>query len=904
MATRYLAPLLLGVCILPPAFGQAIPPGMTQGPSLAGITEYRMANGLKVLLFPDAGKPTVTVNMTYLAGSRHENYGESGMAHLLEHLMFKGSPRHRDLMHQFTVRGMDFNGTTSQDRTNYYQVFQASPDNLKWVLDMEADRMTNAFIAKKDLDAEMTVVRNEYELGENNPYEVLHKRMESVAYDWHSYGRATIGNRSDIEHVDIDRLRAFYRTYYQPDNAVLLVAGKFDPAQTLAWIGKAFGAIPKPKRELPQFWTVEPAQDGERQFAVRRSGDQQIVMVGYKVPSGLHGDAEALAFSSSILSDAPNGRLHKLLVETGKAAHVFAISQAGMAPGMQMFGAVVRSGQEVAPVRDALVSAVEGFASAPPETEEVERARREFANSLDKALSNPQQLGIALSEAIALGDWRLLSRQSEVIASVTGQQIMQAAERYYRRDNRTVGTFLPDDAPQRALIGTAPTAAELLRAYRGEAGKQAGAYFDTSHDNILARTQLTQVGGLKLALLSKKNRGETVTVELQLHWGNENTLFGKQTVATAVNAMLMRGTSKYTRAQLADEMAALKITGTPFNFETTRQHLPAAMRLMAHVLKEPAFSQMEFDQMRQQWLLSLESQRGEPTSMVRRELELHFNQWPKGDPRAVLTLEQQIAEVRVLSLEDLKAFHAAFYGASHGALAVVGDFDKEALLGAVSEELAGWRSNSEYAPVLDRYAAIPAVRKVLAAADKENAMYGARMNVALNLDDPDYLALQAANFMFGGAAKSRLMDRIRERDGLSYWGGSALRAGERDDAGIFTVEAVAAPQNMARLEAAIRQELERALKQGFTRAELESAKAAMLRLRAQQRAEDDALAWEWLRLMQMARGFAWNKAQEAQLNALTLRQVNAAFRKHIDASKLSIVIATDAAQAAPSSQSR
>src|SRR5512140_820986 len=178
--------------------------------SVEGITEYKLANGLRVLLFPDQTKPTVTVNITYLVGSRHENYGETGMAHLLEHLMFKGSPRNPSIVQQFNQRGMRMNGTTSFDRTNYFELFQASDDNLKWAIEMEADRMVNSFIAKKDLDSEMTVVRNEYERGENSPFGVLLKRMQSIAFHEHGYGHLPIGSRSDIENVPIERLQAFY----------------------------------------------------------------------------------------------------------------------------------------------------------------------------------------------------------------------------------------------------------------------------------------------------------------------------------------------------------------------------------------------------------------------------------------------------------------------------------------------------------------------------------------------------------------------------------------------------------------------------------------------------------------------------------------------------------------------
>jgi zinc protease len=258
------------------AAAKPLPAGVTRITEVEGITEYRLANGLKVLLFPDQSKPTVTVNVTYLVGSRFENYGETGMAHLLEHLMFKGTPGHPHIDQDFNSRGMRFNGSTWLDRTNYFEIFKASEDNLAWAIGMEADRMVHSFIARKDLDSEMTVVRNEYEQGENSPFSVLLKRMQSVAYDWHSYGRSTIGNRSDIENVPIAKLQAFYRMYYQPDNAVLLVAGKFDEAKTLALIAKDFGAIPKPTRTLPVFYTVEPTQDGERTFTVRRKGDVQV----------------------------------------------------------------------------------------------------------------------------------------------------------------------------------------------------------------------------------------------------------------------------------------------------------------------------------------------------------------------------------------------------------------------------------------------------------------------------------------------------------------------------------------------------------------------------------------------------------------------------------------------------
>ncbi|MCA9796744.1 MAG: insulinase family protein, partial [Candidatus Eremiobacteraeota bacterium] len=232
--------LLLGWSV---ALAETLPAGVQQVTSVEGLTEYKLDNGMHLLLFPDPTSPKITVNITYLVGSRNEGYGETGMAHLLEHLMFKGSTNHTNVPEELTAHGARPNGTTWYDRTNYFETFPASDENLEWALNLESDRMVNSFIAKKDLDSEMTVVRNEFESGENNPTSILMERVFSTAFLWQNYGNATIGARSDIERVPIERLQAFYHKYYQPDNAILMVAGKIDPEKTLALVAQKFGSI-------------------------------------------------------------------------------------------------------------------------------------------------------------------------------------------------------------------------------------------------------------------------------------------------------------------------------------------------------------------------------------------------------------------------------------------------------------------------------------------------------------------------------------------------------------------------------------------------------------------------------------------------------------------------------------
>jgi zinc protease len=350
------------LCVLLPwhvALAQPLPAGVTAVRSVEGIDEYRLANGLQVLLVPDDSKPTTTVNLTYRVGSRHENSGETGMAHLLEHLLFKGSPKHPKVWAEFTARGLAANGTTSNDRTNYTATFAANDDHLQWYLGWLADSMVNSFIARADLDTEMTVVRNEMERGENNPSGILVQKMLAGAYQWHPYGRSVIGARSDVENVDIPRLQAFYRLYYQPDNATLIVSGRFDAAQVLRWVALSFGPIPKPARTLPALYTIDPVQDGERSVTLRRSGGAPLVYAVWHVPAGAHPDFAAVELLAQLLGDTPSGRLHRALVAPGLAASAFAFSWSLADPGVLVAGAQLAPGQAVERPREVLLETAE-----------------------------------------------------------------------------------------------------------------------------------------------------------------------------------------------------------------------------------------------------------------------------------------------------------------------------------------------------------------------------------------------------------------------------------------------------------------------------------------------------------------------------------------------------------------
>ena len=875
--------------------------------SVEGITEYHLANGLRVLLFPDPSKATITVNITYLVGSRQENYGETGMAHLLEHLVFKGTPSHKDIPKELTEHGARPNGSTWLDRTNYFETFQSSDENLKWALDLESDRMVHSFIAKKDLDSEMTVVRNEFESGENNPLRVLQQRVMSTAYLWHNYGKSTIGAKSDLENVNIERLQAFYRNYYQPDNAVLLVAGKFDEPKTLGLINERFGRIPKPARVIQKTYTLDPTQDGERSVTLRRTGDVQVVAAVYHTPSGGDPDAPALDVLSQVLGDTPTGRLHKALVETKKASFVFSDNATYFEPGVISFFAQVPKEGNLEEAKDILLKTVEEFAKNPATQEEVDRAKTSQLKQYDLILNQSDRLGLGLSEYVAAGDWRLFFLQRDRIKKVTTVAVRNVAEKYLKASNRTLGLFIPTATPDRAEIPAPVSVADLVKDYKGQAAVAQGEAFDASPANIDARTtHFTTPAGLKVALLPKKTRGASVQASLTLRLGNEEALMNKGAAGSLAGSMLMRGTSKLSRTEIKDQFDKLKaqvsLSGgnetVRASVETIRENLPAVLRLLVQVLRDPAFPASEFETLRTEEIDGLEQQRSEPTFQGSMAIQTHLDAYPKGHPRHVDSIDESLAELKAAKLEDVKAFYKSFYGASSGELALVGDFDAKEIHALVNETLGDWKSPTPFTRIPDRIAKVEVINKAIETPDKANAFFLAAMPLAIKDTDADYPAMVLGNFMLGGGfLNSRLATRIRQKEGLSYGVGSQFRAGVQDAVGGFYAYAIYNPVNVAKLEAAFKEEMEKAVKDGFTEDEIKAAKSGWLQAQQVSRSQDRELASRLAANMFSGRTMAYSTDLEKKVSELKPEQILASMRKFIDPAQLNIVKAGDFAKA-------
>jgi zinc protease len=847
---------------------------------------------------PDASADTVTVHITYLVGSRHEGYGEKGMAHLLEHMLFKGSTKHPDVKQEFAKRGARWNGTTSYDRTNYFETLPATGDNLEWALAMEADRMLNSFVRKADLDSEMTVVRNEFEMGENSPGSILFQRMQRLAFAWHNYGHAIIGARSDIESVPIERLRAFYRTWYQPDNALLVVGGRFEPKRALALITKHFDPLPRPARKLPALYTAEPIQDGERSVTLHRTGDTPIVAALYRAPTGSHPDFPALEVLVELMRAAPQGRLHRALVQKGLASAIWGFERALHDPGYVAFGASLPKDGALDAAREALLATLDGVRREPVRAEELERARTTLLNEMDKARLDARELVSALAEFHTLGDWRLYYLYRDRLRAVTVADVQRVAEAYLLPDNRVLGQFVPTAQPQRAQIPDVPDVRAALEGYRGGAALAMGEAFDPTPQNIEARLQRrTLANGVRVALLPKRTRGATVVAKLDLHWGNEDSTRGRSTACTLAGEMLLRGSARHTRAELRDAFermkATVRVSAGGATLETRREHLDEALRLVAEVLREPAFPAAEFDELKRSVLTSAEAQRSDPSAVASEALRRHLHPYPKGHWHYEQSLEERIAALQAVTLEEVHACHRELVGATGADFAAVGDFDAGPLAALVEELFGDWKNPAPYARIEKRYFERPALERELHTPDKANAVLRAGLNLRLRDDDPDFPALVLANQLLGGSSTARLPQRIREKEGLSYSTYTWFSANPLDDAANFWVSAIFAPQNKARVEQAVREELQRALREGFGADEVAAAKKGLLEARYLARTQDGALAERLSRYLFVDRTFAWDIDLERRIAALTPDAVRDALRRHLDLARLAVTKAGD-----------
>ena len=862
--------------------------------SVEGITEYALDNGMKVLLFPDNSSQTITVNVTYLVGSRHEGYGEKGMAHLLEHLVFKGTPSHEDIPNELTERGARANGTTWYDRTNYYETFNATDDNLEWALDLESDRMMNSYIAKKDLESEFSVVRNEFESGENSPSRTLSQKVIRAAYMWHNYGNSTIGNRSDIERVPIANLKAFYKKYYRPDNAVLMITGKFDNKRTLELVDKYFGPLNNPSTILNEVPTVEPAQDGEKRVELNRVGDLQLLMALYHSPAGSDADYSALTLVQNVLNDAPSGRLYKALVETQMASNVYASNPFTKDPGFINFNVSVPSEKSLADAEKTLLSVLDGLKDNPITSEELKRARANVMKQLDQLSRNSGYMATYMSEFIGAGDWRLAFIHRDRVESTTVEEVNAAVQKYFIPTNRTIGNFIPTDKLERVEILHPEGVAEMVASYKGKVAMDVGEDFDVDYDNIQNRLDsgILPKSGIEYGFINKANRGETVTLSFAIRSGNVDDYMNKGVTAGFVASLLNKGTQSRSRQDIEDALSAISSSvgfsgrnGLVYaSISSTKEHLLSALKIMTDMLKNPKFDISELDKIKTQRLAGLESSASDPQFLAVQRMRQINQVHSKGHPNYFPNIDEQIAMIKEVSIERIQSFYNNYYGISDNAsLVVIGSMDVDMVKSYFEDNFSDFKSDKPFSEIKNPYKQNVAANENIITPDKKNAFTIGMLSAKTTEVDKDNAALQIAGIIFGGGfLNSRVATRLRQQDGISYGAGAqvSIDSDPDDKNSNLIIYAIYAPMNAEKVQIGFKEELERFIVNGITQEELDSALNGWVQGQTVSRAKDNELSSLINNNLYFHRDMSFHAALESQVSALTVEKVNAVIKKY------------------------
>lgn len=854
-----------------------------------GISEHRLENGLGVLFLPDAARPVVTVSLTVFVGSKHEGRGESGAAHLLEHMLFRGTRSFPDVPRELHRRGARFNGTTWTDRTNYFETLPAEEDALEFALRLEAERLGSASLGGKDLEAERGVVLNELSAGDNDPLRVLRRQMIAVAYDWHGYGRSTIGAPSDVEQITCERLTNFYRRHYRPNNALLVVAGAIDEPRARDLVAREFGGLSTPLEDEPaRPKTVEPPQIGERNVVVRRHGESALGGLCYHVPAASHPDFASLQLLDAVLTSEPSGRLYQRLVVSGAASAVGGGCFAWRDPGVYQLFAEAASPDKLDAVLDQMTREVESVGKAPPSGSDLELARSQLLNRRELVLADSSRLAVALSDWASQGDWRLFLMHRDRLEAATTEDLTRVAESYLVRCNRTSGRFIPGE-PESAAIPAAPDLSEVFRDYRG---RTAGAATEAipADATMLEQRTLRGVGswGGPFAWLAKPTRGGWMRLVVSLRFGILATLRGCATDAAAAAALILRGTESRTREAWRAELdrlgARIASSGTAgagtFYVYARREHLAAVVDLLADALRRPAFRDEELAIWRRDAVASCLQSQSDPQSVAVREVRRALAPFDRDDPRYIPTFAELRGRIEATTVASIRAFYDRFYGAGAAECVACGDFDPAELQTLLADQLTGWASTESFERI-----PYPAVKGSIESPrthlpDRKNACFCAADVFPLGDEHADFSALTAANYILGGASmSSRIGDRVRRSEGLSYTASSQFTASALEERARWSIYAIASPSEMERLRTCVREEIDRFLDAPPS---LEELRAAVLGLVGKQRvtlSDDGSLNELLLESVRAGRTLERWEKHRAELESLTPEQVLEASRR-------------------------
>lgn len=895
--SRVLAALLLLVAAVATAAAQAPAPAGRPGPALtAGITEAVLPNGLRVLTKEVHGAPVVSFSVWYRVGSRNEHTGITGVSHLLEHLMFKGTKRYRvgEISRTLFLNGASFNASTYYDWTNYYETLAA--DRLELAMQIEADRMEGSRIDKADLDSEMTVVRSELEGGENNPGRLLWQAVTATAFVAHPYQWPVIGWRSDVENVPRDAIYRYYRTYYGPNNATVVIVGDFDTRRALESVRKHFGKL-KPVPAPPPVYTVEPPQRGERRVTVKRAGSLPMVMVAHKAPAANHPDAYALDVLAMVLGEGRTSRLYQGLVEKQIASSADAGVPSLRDPFLFYLSATARPGITPDKVEAALLDEVERIKTTPITADELARAKSrveaEFVFQADSVTSQARQLGYWAM----VDDWRYLATYVERIRALAPEDVQRVARQYLVPDGRTVGQFIPTAEGGPAAPPPREASARVEKAKRGERPIPV----PTPSPSRATRRQVTRFtldNGISV-VVQENHANATFALRGSIPAGSAVEPADKPGLASLTASMLTRGTEKRGALEFAAALenvgaslgASANTLASVLSGRAQSKDFDPVMDLLAEMLRQPAFPAEDLERLKGRILAGLSQEKTDPDHLANRAFERAI--YPAGSPLRPEALEEAQRALGAATREDVERFYRQQYGPDRMILVVAGDVTADRVRQALEARLGSWPRNPQAkpTPTPDVPLQEKADRIVIRVPDKSQTAILWGHAGGLRRGDRDFYATQVLNLVLGGAGalNSRLGNVIRDDMGLAYNVYSFIDASLYP--GPFQVALGTNPANARKAVDALLAEVRRIRDKGITQRERDEA-VAYLTGRFPLRLETNAGVAEILWVMEFySLGPDYVDRYADYYRAVTVAQVNEAARQHLHPDRATLVIA-------------
>ena len=791
-----------------------------------GIKEYTMtSNGLRVLLKQDNTAPVATFMVTYEVGSRNEAIGYTGSTHLLEHLMFKGSRKFNtkkgnSVFQTLQSLGARMNATTWLDRTNYFAVLPS--EHLETLIEIEADRMRNAYIKEEDRQSEMTVVRNEFERGQNSPSGVLDENIWATAYQAHPYHHSTIGWKADIENVSIERLREFYDTFYWPNNATAIAIGDFTEKEALSMIKKHFGKIRKSTKPIPEVYTAEPKQEGIRTITLKRAGQQGIVGVAHKTPAATHPDAPAFMVLSSILSSGKNSRFYKNITDKGLTTSVYIWDSLFRDPGLFTVYANLSPDVDHKTVEKAVVDEYEKIKKDGVSDEEVKNAQTQLIASMKFRQDGSYAIASGLNEAIASGDWTLYTTYDEKIGTVTKEDVQRIVKEYFKEDLSTIGYFIPLGAGgQNKKLATSAKDLEKMKLK----------HYSEEEELLSSKVVDSEpVEGIRLLTLKRGSGVVTLTGSML---GGDIYASGNARTADMVAAMLDQGTTNMTKFEIS---AKLESAGARLGFfngqarvgfsgKFLSEDTKMVFDLLADQLKNPLFAEEDLNKVKKRQVAnykrSKESTRGNATNNMLKAFYGTGHQNSPTDP------DKAIEEIKKITPKNLKDFHLKNYGAGTMVIVAVGDVDHNSLESLIKEGFGGWKK-SPLKEKKETGTANKASDKVyVTMQDKTSTDF--LVGTALGIDryHPDYLPLYVATHTLGGNFSARLMQTVRVKEGLTYGINSSMRGFGNGNDGYWMVGGTFSPKLLSKGESSTLREIKKWAEEGITQKELDITKSTL-----------------------------------------------------------------------------